>query len=236
MQMSILCTICARSGSKEIRNKAIQKILNMPLIAYSIRQAIKSKIFDRVILSTDSKKIQKIGKYYGAESFFLRPKKLSKDNVPKLKVIKHAHQAAEKFFNKKFDICVDLDVTSPLRLVTDIKRSVKKFQSTGCDNLFTVTKAYKNPYFNQVEYKNKNLQIVKKSKKVINTRQAAPNVYDMNASIYIFRRSFLIKKNKVINTKTEIFLMPRERSIDIDDKFDLCLVKLLLKNEKKLSK
>ena len=69
--MSILCTICARSGSKEIRNKAIQKISNMPLIAYSIRQAIKSKIFDRVILSTDSKKIQKIGKYYGAESFFL---------------------------------------------------------------------------------------------------------------------------------------------------------------------
>ena len=89
---------------------------------------------------------------------------------------------------------------------------------------------------NQVEYKNKNLQIVKKSKKVINTRQAAPNVYDMNASIYIFRRSFLIKKKKVINTKTQIFLMPRERSIDIDDKFDLCLVKLLLKNEKKLSK
>ena len=81
-----------------------------------------------------------------------------------------------------------------------------------------------------------NLQIVKKSKKRINTRQAAPNVYDMNASIYIFRRSFLIKKNKVINTKTKIFLMPRERSIDIDDKFDLCLVKLLLKNEKKLSK
>ena len=232
--MKILCTICARSGSKEIKNKALKKILNRPLIAYTIRQAIKAKIFDKIIISTDSKKIQKIGKYYGAESWFLRPKNLATDNAPKLKVIKHAHEEAEKFFSKKFDVCVDLDITSPLRLVSDIKNAFKKFQVSECDNLFSVTKANKNPYFNVIELNNKKIQIVKKSKNKIFSRQVAPKVYDMNASIYIFKRDFLLKKNDIINKKTKIFIMPRERSIDIDDRFDLYLVKYLLKNEKKL--
>ena len=104
--------------------------------------------------------------------------------------------------------------------MTDIKRSVKKFQSTGCDNLFTVTKANKNPYFNQVEYKGKNLQIVKKSKKRINTRQAAPNVYDMNASIYIWRRNKILNTDNLYGGKTDIYIMPFERSLDIDEEDD----------------
>ncbi len=234
--MLILCTICARADSKEIKNKALKKILNKPLIAYTINHALKSKVFNKIILSTDSKKIQKIGRHYGAESWFLRPKNLSTDNVSKLRVIKHAHQEAEKFFDKKFDICVDLDVTSPLRQVNDIKKAIKKFKVSKCDNLFSVTKANKNPYFNQVEFKNNILRVVKKSKKKISSRQLAPKVYEMNASIYIFKRNFLLKRNTIINNKTEVFFMPRERSIDIDDKFDLYLVKNLLKNEKKLFK
>ena len=119
--MTILCIICSRGGSKEVKNKALRKFFNKPLIAYTIRQAIKAKIFDKIILSTDSKKIQKIGKYYGAASWFLRPKNLALDNSPKLEVIKHSHALAEKHYGKKFQICVDLDITSPLRSIKDIK-------------------------------------------------------------------------------------------------------------------
>ena len=118
--------------------------------------------------------------------------------------------------------------------MADIKNAFKKFQVSECDNLFSVTKANKNPYFNVIELNNKKIQIVKKSKNKIFSRQVAPKVYDMNASIYIFKRDFLLKKNDIINKKTKIFIMPRERSIDIDDRFDLYLVKYLLKNEKKL--
>ena len=227
--MKILCTICARSGSKEIKNKALKKILNRPLMAYTIRQAIKAKIFDKIIISTDSKKIQKIGKYYGAESWFLRPKNLATDNVPKLKVIKHAHEEAEKFFSKKFDVCVDLDITSPLRLVADIKNAFKKFQVSECDNLFSVTKANKNPYFNVIELNNKKIQIVKKSKNKIFSRQVAPKVYDMNASIYIWKKSALFEDTFLVNKNTALYEMPEERSIDIDTMMDWRLVELIMK-------
>jgi len=231
---SILCTICARGGSKEVKNKALKKIFNKPLISYTIRQAVKSKIFDNIVLSTDSKKIQKIGKSYGAKSWFLRPRNLSTDQSPKLKAIKHAHFSAEKFFGRKYDICVDLDITSPLRSINDIKNAFKKFRKSKCNNLFSVTKANRNPYFNIIEVKQKRVQIVKKNNNKVFSRQKAPQVYELNASIYIFKRNFLLKKNSIINNSSCLFHMPRERSIDIDDNLDLYLVKKLLKNDKKL--
>ena len=232
--MSILCTICARGGSKGIKNKALKKILGKPLIYYTIKQALNAKVFDKILLSTDSKKIQKIGKQYGIESWLLRPTNLSTDNVSKLKVIRHAFLSAEKYYKKKFDTCVDLDLTSPLRSLSDIKKAIKKFKKTNSSNLFSVTKANKNPYFNMVENKKNKVQLLKNEKKKIYSRQKAPKVYEMNASIYIFKRNFILNNKNIINKSSSLFYMPRERSIDIDDVFDLYLVKQLFKNGKKI--
>lgn len=232
--MSILCVICARAGSKGIKNKALIKINKKPLISYTIRQAIKSKIFNEVIVSTDSLKIQRIAKFYGAKSWFIRPKNISNDKSSKLAAIRHAFIESEKYFNKKFNICYDLDLTSPLRNIDDIKKSLIKFKSGNYNNLFSVSEAKKNPYFNMVERKNKTYVLSKKSSEIFFSRQKLPRVFEMNASIYIFKRSSLINKNKLFTDKTSIFLMPRERSIDIDDGFDLNQVKHLLKYEKKL--
>ena len=99
--MNILCTICARKGSKGVKNKNITIINNKHLIYYTILQAKKSKIFDDIVLSTDSKKFQKIAKKYGLNSFFLRPKKLSTSNIPKIPVIRHALFKSENFYKKK---------------------------------------------------------------------------------------------------------------------------------------
>jgi len=244
--MSVLCTICARGGSKELKNKALKKIFNKPLISYTIRQAIKSKTFDNIVLSTDSKKIQRTGKKYGAKSWFLRPKKLSNDYCSKLLAIRHAFTESEKYFGKRFNYCVDLDITSPLRTSEDIKKSFNIFKKTKATNLISVCESKKNPYFNMVEKKGGIIKIIKKIKnsdrfsRTFSTkhsfvrRQDAPKVYEMNASIYIFTRNFLINKMNLLNKKTSFYLMPRDRSIDIDDKFDLILVKTLIKNDKKL--
>ncbi len=156
--MSILCTICARGGSKGLSNKALRKINNKPLISYTVRQAVKSNIFDEIIVSTDSKKIQRVAKNYGAKSWFLRPKKFASHNSSKLLAIRHALYESEKYFNKSFKICVDLDITAPLRTINDIKKAIKKFKKNKFSNLISVCDAKKNPYFNMVEKKKKSNQ------------------------------------------------------------------------------
>ena len=143
-KLKILCTICARKGSTEILNKNLKKINGHPLIYYTIKQAIKSNLCDAIVVSTDSQKIKKLSIKYGAESWFLRPKKYAMDSSLKLPAIRHAFKLSEKFYKTKFDILIDLDVTSPLRSVSDILYAYKKFKSANCSNfLFT--------YFNHIK-------------------------------------------------------------------------------------
>lgn len=233
-KINVLCTICARGGSKTIKNKALKKINKKHLIEITIKQALLSKIFDEVVVSTDSKKIRKKAIKCGAKSWFLRPKKLSSDRAPKIPAIRHAFKMSEKFFKKQFDVCVDLDVTSPLRSVKDIKDSFNMFKRKKIfNNLFTVNKSRRNPYFNMVELKNSKVRYVKNGLNQINSRQQSPAVYDLNASIYIWKRSHLLKSNKLVNSKTGIFVMPESRSIDIDHYLDLKIVRSLFNRKNK---
>ena len=121
----ILCTICARAGSKGLKNKNIINFFNKPLIYYTIRQAKLSRQFTNIVVSTNSKKILKLSKKYGADCWYLRSKKLSNDYASKVDVIIDTLVNAEKKFKIKYDLIMDLDVTSPLRNVQDIKKSIK---------------------------------------------------------------------------------------------------------------
>ena len=235
-KINVLCTICARGGSKGLKKKALKPIYGKPLISYTVRQALKSKVFKEVVVSTDSKKIQKVAKKFGAKSWFLRPKKFANDKSAKLLAIKHAFIESEKFFNKKFDICVDLDITSPLRNMNDIKNSLDKFiKNKRCHNLISICSAKKNPYYNMIE-KNKDEYKMVRKKKNIFRRQDAPDVFEINASIYIFRRYTLLKNYNLINKKTITYLMPRNRSADIDGIYDFNFVKFSIKKNEKLFK
>ena len=241
--MHIICTICARGNSKGVVNKALKKINGIPLIGITVKQAKLTKVFDEIVVSTDSKKIQKTAIKYGAKSWFLRPKYLSNDYASKILAIRDAFQRAEEKFEKKFDLCVDLDITSPLRKTSDIKNSIKLFKKKNFQNLFTVCKARRNPYFNMVEISNKSrVSIIKKlrnkKKNILSAtskpssfsrRQSCPKVFDLNASIYIWKRLKLLNSNELISKKTGIYVMPQNRSIDIDSYFDLFLVKQILK-------
>lgn len=125
--MKVLCSICARKGSKGLPNKNVKEIVGKPLIAFSIQQASESNLFDKIVVSTDSAEIRQIAKQYGAESQFSRPAELSRDDSPKIPVIKHALEESEKKFDCKFDHIIDLDATSPLRNVEDIRKAYKIF-------------------------------------------------------------------------------------------------------------
>ena len=228
--MNILCTICERSGSKGIKNKNIKLLNGKPLIYYTIQQAVKSKIFKNIVVSTDSKKIQKISIKFGASSWFLRQANLSGDNISKIKVIRDSLKKSEKYYKKKFDYIVDLDATSPLRKIIDIKKSFKFFKKKKYDNLFSVCESSRNPYFNIIEKNKSKVKLVKKTKNIF-SRQKAPKTFDLNASIYIWKRKTLLKRNTLFNSKTGIYLMPKNRSFDIDTYTDFKIVSFLIKNK-----
>ena len=187
--MRVLCTICGRGGSKGVKNKNLIKIKGKPLIYYSIKQAIRSKLFDEIVVSTDNLTIQKTAKRYGAKSWFLRSKSLSNDTAPKIPVIRDTLIKSEKHFNKVFDYIIDLDISSPLRNVLDIKDAFKKFLNFKNANLFSVYESKKNPYFNMIEIKNNKINLLKKNTKIFSSRQSSPKVFSLNASIYIWKKN-----------------------------------------------
>ena len=223
-----------RAGSKGVVNKNLKLINNKPLLYYTISQAKKSKIFTKIVVSTDSNKIAKISKKYGAEVFFKRPKKMSTSTSPKIPVVRHALIKSEKEFDLKFDYIFDLDVTSPLRTVNDLQKAFKLFKKNNSDNLISATNSDKSPYFNQIEFKKSKYDIVKRIKNFPKRRQDSPKVYDMNASIYIWKRNKLLSSDNLFTNKTSLYLMPPERSCDIDTQLDFEFVNyMILKNEKK---
>lgn len=230
VKMNRLCTICARGGSKGVKNKNIIDIAGKPIIAHTIIQAKKSELFNYIVVSSDSPEIREIAMKWGADFTVDRPKALATDTAAKIPAIQHAVKTAENKANNDnpFDIIVDLDATSPLRIVSDIKNAVMEFESNrSATNLISITKAHRSPYFNMVEVYNGYAKLIKPLSDTVIRRQDTPVCYDMNASIYIWRCDALFQNQCVLTDKTITYFMPEERSIDIDTEFDLKIVRFL---------
>jgi N-acylneuraminate cytidylyltransferase/CMP-N,N'-diacetyllegionaminic acid synthase len=228
--MKILGTICAREGSKGIKNKNIRNLKGKPLIAFTIEYLKKWGKADKIVCSTDSKKIAEIAKRYGAEIPILRPKELATDTASKIEALKHIVKFCETQDSVKYDIVVDLDPTAPLRRKIFLEEAFKKFLKSDANNLYSVNKARKNPYFNMVELDEKGYANLSKQSNVVRRQDAKP-VFEMNASIYIYNRDFLLNTNSVHSDKTIIYEMPDIASIDIDNEIDFLFIEFLLKNE-----
>lgn len=227
---NVLCTICARGGSKGVENKNIKELHGKPLIAYTIEQAQASKLFEHIVISTDSDDIANIAQEYGAEFFFKRSPEMANDTAGKLEVIKDAFIQSEKYYNTTFDYLIDLDATSPLRSVDDIIYSFNQFKTCNNDNLITAMPSRRSPYFNLVEQNKKGkVYLSKKLNTTIVRRQDAPKSYDMNGSIYIWKREIILNVNSIFLETTGLYIMPEEKSIDIDSELDFKIVELLMK-------
>ena len=234
MKNNILITICARGGSKGLKNKNIKLLNNTPLIVYSINLAKEfSKIHESdIAISTDSKEILKIASKNGINTKYSRPKQLSGDNAGKIETIEHLLLYEENFKNKKYDYILDLDVTSPLRNLDDLISSYKKLiKNKEALNLFSVNNCSKNPYFNMVEVgENDYVHLVKKGKFL--TRQSAPKVYELNASFYFYRRLFFDFKNKHVITEKSIIYEMNHICFDIDHLIDFEFMNYLITSNK----
>jgi len=209
-----------RGGSKGVSNKNIRELHGKPLMAYTIDHALQSCLFKHIVVSSDSEAIVETAKSFGAKAWFKRPSKLATDQAPKLPVIRHALLESEKYFNEKFDVIIDLDATSPLRNTDDIENAYSQFIKEKADNLISGNPARKNPYFNMVEKLNGKVQLVKKRYPQPTRRQDSPKVFEMNASIYIWKRKVLLNSDTLFTDNTSLYVMPEQRSIDIDSELD----------------
>lgn len=227
----ILCTICARGGSKGVKNKNIRPLNGLPLIAHTIQQAQESKLFEHIVISTDSDDIANVATKFGAEVFFKRSKELSSDSAAKIPVIKDAFIRSEIYYNTKFDYLIDLDATAPLRNVSDITNTFNQFKKDDNDILITGVKSRRSPYFNLVEIVDDNVVLSKTLKTPIVRRQDAPKCYDMNASIYIWKRDAILNKDSLFGLKTGLYEMDEESMFDIDSELDFEFVEFLLKRK-----
>jgi len=226
-----LSIILARGGSKGIKNKNIKKLGKLPLIAWTIKEALKSKKNLTVYLSTDSKKIASIGKKYGAKIPFIRPKKFAKDTSSSVDAIEHAINFLKKK-NLNFDYVLLLEPTSPLRTYQDIDRAINKITSKNYDSLVSVSKLEAfHPSFLYEQNKKGYLSPLRKTGKKYIRRQDLETIYFLEGSIYISKVATLMKKRTFCHDKTIPFIMPKWKSIEIDDKLDLVMAEAIIKKK-----
>ena len=236
--MKRLCSVCVRGGSKGVPNKNIRPLLEKPLFIHSLDQARQSGIFDCIVVSSDSNEILQLAEEWGVDHAIKRPEELASDSAAKPPVIQHCFLTAEALSGMTFDIGVDLDATSPLRNKEDLTGVLKLLESSKeISNVITGTPARRSPYFNLVELdESGRVHLSGKRQNIDGTivrRQDAPPCFDMNASIYSWWRDSLLNAHQVLQKNTRLYLMPEERSVDIDSELDFQWVEFLMSKQNK---
>jgi CMP-N,N'-diacetyllegionaminic acid synthase len=228
-RMRRLCTICARGGSKGVKGKNLRALLGRPLIAHSLEQARASGIFDLIAVSSDSHDILQVSEKYGADLLIERPPELASDTAAKVPAILHAMQQAEARSGAQYDTLVDLDATSPLRTPDDIRGVVDLLERSGASSVITAAPARHSPYFNMVERRpDGSVSLSKPLDIPVVRRQDVPQCFDMNASVYAWRRDRFLADPRVFYPDTQLFEMPPERSVDLDSELDFEYIEFMM--------
>lgn len=233
LNVNILGITLARGGSKGIKNKNIIKILDKPLIAYTIIEAQKSKLINDYIVSTDSPKIAKVAQSFNADVPFLRPKKYSSSKSSSVSALIHSLKYMEKKNNIKYDYVIELMCTNPLKTVYDIDEIIKKIIKYNSDTVIAVHQIEDHhPARIKKIINGKIVDFVVKEKKESRRQDLRPKAYVRSGSIYAIKRDFLInKKRRYGLNNSRAYVLPDSRAINIDTKADLIVAEYLMKNK-----
>ena len=230
MKEKILALIPARGGSKGVPRKNIRSIAGKPLISYSIESAIAAgDDFYRVLVSTDDPEIAEISLKYGAEVPFLRPKDLGGDKIAMLPVIKHAIQFVENQDQVKIDWVFLMQPTAPLRTKEDIHNAIQLAKAGGCDSVISVVQVFAvHPILMKRIENDQLLPFCVDEKEGTRRQDYQPAAYMRNGAIYLTKRDVLMDRNSIWGDTIRPYIMPEERSLNIDSEMDLKLVDLIL--------
>jgi CMP-N,N'-diacetyllegionaminic acid synthase len=225
----MIAIIPARGGSKGIKDKNICFLAGKPLMAYTILAAKESGIFDEIFVSTDSPHYAEIAKEYGASVPFLRESSLATDTASSWDVVINTLLQYQNI-GYKFDIVTLLQPTSPLRIADDIKNAIKMYQNKTANAVISVCKVDHPPLWcNTLP---EDLSLVGFIKKTIKNkpRQLLEKYYRINGAIYIVNVNYLMRNMDIYRKNCFAYVMPRQRSIDIDDWYDFLLAEVIIKN------
>lgn len=220
---TILAVIPARGGSKGIPRKNIRDVAGKPLLAWTIEEAKKSKFLDRLVLSSNDLEIIETARQWNCEVPFIRPEELSLDTTPGIDPILHVIANLPE----KYDYVVLLQVTSPLRTIEDIDGCIEYCLQMQACSCVSVTEAEKSPYWMYTLDSTAKLHPLLKVKQ-INRRQDLPQVFALNGAVYVASCNWLKVRKNFFTDETVGYVMPRERSMDIDTEIDLAITDYLL--------
>jgi len=229
---NILGLIPARSGSKGLPRKNIKPLLGKPLIAWTIEQSLASKYLDRVVVSTDDKEVAEISKKYGAEVPFMRPKELAEDNAKGIDVVLHTIDWLEENDQRKqYDLLMLLQPTSPLRKSEDIDNAIELLFLKEAKAIVSVCEVDHHPLWANTLPENGCMKNFIKQEIMNKNRQELPVFYRLNGAIYLAYCNYIKERKSFFGKDTFAYIMPKSRSVDIDDEIDFKLVEILIKND-----
>ena len=227
MNLKTFSFIFARGGSKGLPRKNVKNLINKPLLAYSIDMAKSIEEIDKIFVSTDSPEIMDVANKYGAE-VIIRPEELSSDNAPEWFAWQHAiYWVYER--HGFFDRFLSLPCTAPLRIKEDVKNTINALDEDS-DIVITISEARRSPWFNMVVLDKDNYaNLVIKDNNPIHRRQDSLPSYDMTTVAYFSRPEFILSNSTIWDGRVRATVIPKERSIDIDDALDFFIAECFIK-------
>lgn len=232
----ILALIPARGGSKGLPQKNIRLLAGRPLIAWTIKAAQQSRALDRIIVSTDDQNIARVSAQAGVRVPELRPKKLAQDKTAIVDVVLYVLKQLQRKHDYRPDYVALLQPTSPLRTSKDIDQAVDLLITKKAPAIVSVIETSETPYWMRVINKRGVLSYFMRHKFKDYRRQDLPVVYIVNGAIYICRTDILVKRRTFSPPGTLGYVMPKQRSVDIDELIDFQLAETILTNKKRQPK
>lgn len=227
---SLLGVITARGGSKGIPKKNVVLCGGIPLLAWTIRAALESQVVSRLVLSTDDEEIAEVGTSYGAEVPFMRPARLAEDWTPSIDVLINVLEHLERTEGYRPEYVLLLQPTSPLRREIDIRLAWEKMLSTDALSVIGVSPAHQHPFWiKRMDAEGRLSSFLPTPVPAV--RQELPPAYIVNGAIYLSSRETILANKSFYSDRTYGYVMPVERSVDIDTEFDLQLAELLMQKD-----
>ncbi|MHB9011506.1 MAG: acylneuraminate cytidylyltransferase family protein [Ignavibacteriaceae bacterium] len=227
---TILAIIPARGGSKGVPQKNIKELNGKPLIVWTIETALQCKYIDRFVVSTDDEKIASIARQFNADVPFLRPKELAQDNSKSIDAILHCINWLKEN-NDEYDILILLQPTSPLRISTDIDKSIEMLFEKKADSIISVCKTEHNPLWSNTLPSDGRMNEFLKKELININRQRLPEFYRLNGAVYSAWIDYVVKNLSFFGENTFAYVMPIERSIDVDSSFDFEFCEFFMKSK-----